>query len=155
MDDGGDDPSNDIDVDLDLGTDDGGDDPTDDIDVENYFNLLQAFSKRWLSIQLTHNVSLKATDAFWKLAVNSLRKIYRARKLEKIKKNIPQFTHVRRTLYAKDCPRVGMNFAYRHKQSEHVHLVSDMDKAPIQKFENDPDYQKLYEVAFVKVRIYV
>ena len=47
--------------------DDDGGDSGDNPGGPGYFDLLDELSKKWLAIQLTHNVSLKATDAFWKV----------------------------------------------------------------------------------------
>ena len=119
---------------------DGDDSPSDgndsDTQEDNYYQLLHDFSKKWLSLQLTHNVSLKATDAFWRVAVNSLNRIYSAKSRQGVKKRIPQFAHQRRTLYSDECPRIGMNFAYLHKDTEEIHEVRDVDTAPIRRFEN-------------------
>ena len=106
-------------------------------------------------MQLTHNVSLKATDAFWRVAVNSLDRLYNAKKRDGIKKKIPQFTHQRRMLYATVCPKVTMNFAYMHKETEATFVLNELQKAPVKTFENDTNYQKLYECAFVQVIYYI
>ena len=69
---------------------------------------------------------------------------------QNVKRKIPQFRNQRYKLYAELCPKVKMNFAYLHNPTEEIYTVQDVDKAPA-RYEKDPLFSKLYEVAHVKV----
>ena len=100
---------------------------------------------------MTHSVSLAATDAYWRLALEWMDKLFEAKRREGIRKKIPQFLNQRNNMFQKTCPRISMNFAYRHIDTNEVHIVKDVDKAPIKTYASDPNYIKLYESASVKV----
>ena len=121
---------------------------------EDYFDILDELSRRWLSIQLTHDVSLKAADEFWRLAVEWMPALYSAKDRCHIRKKVPQFQNQRKKLQADLCPRVGLNFAFQNTVTNEVHMVNNVDKTPLKMYERNPLYTKLYEVAYVKVIIY-
>ena len=54
-------------------------------------------------------------------------------------------------MYQKECPRIGMNFAYQHKETNEIHTVSNVLTAPVKDYDKNPMFTKLYESAFVKV----
>ena len=102
---------------------------------------------------MTHSVSLAATDAYWRLALEWMDKLFEAKRREGIKKKIPQFLNQRNNMFHKTCPRISMDFAYRHIETNEVVLVKDVDKAPTKTYASDPNYVKLYESASVKVTL--
>ena len=66
--------------------------PDDDEEEEVCFNeLFDSFSSQWLTTQLTHRVSLEASNAFWVSAMNHIPRIFELKKSEGIKGKIPQF----------------------------------------------------------------
>ena len=120
-------------------------------DPNDYFNILKEFSKKWLAVQLTHKVSLNATDKFWSVALRYMGRLLNSKKNQNIKRKIPQFTNQRRKLFREDCPTVHMKFAYKHNSTDDVVVVENVDYAPICKYENNSSNTKLYEEAYVKV----
>ena len=63
-------------------------------DTEDYFQALDSLSKLWLSIQLTHNVSLAAAYEFWKVALIRFPKLLQLKESEEITRKVPQFVHL-------------------------------------------------------------
>ena len=135
-----------------------GDDPHDsDNTMDNegdmsYIDLLYQMSRAWLSVQLTHEVSVAATDAFWAVAITNMKKLLEAKANEGITRKIPMFQNQRKILFEKECPAIEMTFAYMHNETQRLHIVKD-DKLPRKNFDSNPAYTKLYETACVKVRI--
>ena len=118
---------------------------------QNYFALLHELSKLWLSIQLSHKVSLKAADHFWAAALECFPKLYCAKMRQNIKRKTPQFVHERRKLYKTQCPTVNLNFTYRHKATNQIVVLSNMTKTPRRLYDHNPAYEKLFESATIKV----
>ena len=125
-----------------------------DDDDEDYFDLLYQFSKEWLSVQLTHQVSLSAADAFWKLALKFMPRIIKSKGNNNVRRKIPKFQNQRRMLYRQLCPRIGMNFAYKDNDTDMIKLVNNVETTPRKHYEQNPRYTKLYEAAFVKVTFF-
>ena len=124
-------------------SDDEGDPPT-------FESLFKDLSERWLNVQLTHHVSLEATAALWKLAFSHVSEITALKAQENINRKIPQYVHVRRQIYKEVCPRVTISFAFLNKADGSITKVQE-DCTPLNKFQRDPQYQKLYEAANVEV----
>lgn len=61
---------------------------------ESYQQWFKALSNEWLHSQLTHNVSLAASNSFWELAFKYLPKLMELKEEERISKKIPQFLQV-------------------------------------------------------------
>ena len=137
----------------DLGDSDDPDGPDDNegIEDDDYYNLLNELSRKWLAIQLTHKVSLKATDSFWKVAVAYIGKVFEAKQRQGIRRKVPQFIHQRKQIFSKECPRVSMNFAFKNNDTQEVHVINNVDCAPLKRFQNNPKFTKLYEEAYVDV----
>lgn len=129
-------------------------DSGDDGDENNYATLFRSFSEKWLNTQLTHYVSLTATNAFWRLALEFIPPVMETRKKESIHRKIPQFVQVRRNLYKEIAPKIKMSFAFLNKENGTIVKVAE-DHTPLSKFQRDPHYQKLYEEAHIEVIKYL
>ena len=118
-------------------------DDDNDEDRDDYNTALQSFSKKWLSIQLTHKTSASATNTFWKAALESLPKLLELKVEENIRKNVPTFVHQRRKLTGELCPDIHMTYVYRDKRD------GSISTATVPK--RNEFYEKLYEEAHIKV----
>ena len=61
---------------------------------ESFKDLLEFFSRQWLQTQLTHKVSLAASNSFWLLAMQNIPRIMELKNIEGHKRKIPQFMQV-------------------------------------------------------------
>ena len=131
---------------------DPGSDPSfssgDEEEEEDYKGLLEALVKKWLNVQLTHEVSASATEAFWKTAMDFIPKLAEHRSQNNINKNVPGYKHLRSTLYKDYCPKIYMTFAYMKKSDNTIEIV-ECEKAPRRP---KSQYIKLYEEAHIKVK---
>ena len=118
---------------------------------DDYFDLLHNYSKEWLAVQLTHQVSLKATDKYWQLSLKWMPRLLAAKNRQNLKRKIPKFQNQRNKFFNRECPRIGMNFVYKHNDTGEIKYVNDVDTAPKKRFDQDPHYTKLYETAFIQV----
>lgn len=109
--------------------------------------MLEEMSKKWLHVQMTHQVSASATEAFWKTANELMPLVYDHRNRLNIQKNVPGFKHLRRKLYKENCPEINMKYVYKNKRDNSIEIV-ECKKAPSRSKSN---YIKLYEEANVKV----
>lgn len=129
------------------------DNSSDDEEVpETYQSLLKKMSEDWLKMQLTHHVSLTATNDFWSLAFKHIFEICSLKAEENVQKNVPQFLHLRNIMYRDACPDVKLTFAFKDLTDGSIILVNN-DKTPLTQFQRDPRYEKLYEEAHVEVII--
>ena len=132
------------------------DDPSlhssDEEEPDNFNSLFSSFSKQWVNAQLTHKVSLAAANSFWGLSFKYLKDIFHLKNTEGIKKKIPQFIQVRKNIYKDLCPDVKMIFVFLNKTDNTIIRVEE-DKTPLNEYERDPKYQKLYEEARIEVNI--
>lgn len=120
-------------------------------DKESTFDsLFQSFSKQWMHAQLTHKVSLAASSAFWLLSFKYVSKNFELKNAEKKLKKIPQFLQARKNMYTEICPRIKMTFAFLNKTDGSIIHV-DAEKTPLNAYQRDPKYQKLYEEARIEV----
>ena len=120
-----------------------------DINDSNYADMLEDLSKSWLLIELQHNVSSAASDAFWKLAMNSFSHLMTTKEACKVTRKTPQFTHLRRKLRDMYVPPIQLEIGYKNKETEEeIHITTD--KIPISKFPKSK-FQPLYEIATVQV----
>lgn len=71
---------------------------------------------------------------------------------EDIKKKIPKFYQVRKNIYRDMCPDVKMTFVFLNKRDGSIKHVN-ADHTPLSQYQNNPNYQKLYEEAHVEVNI--
>lgn len=102
-------------------------------------------------LELKHRVSKGGAEDFWTLVTSALPRVYRARLDQNVYKDMPQFSHIRRKLYKKNTPKVNLKIAYKNKETDEITVV-ESDKTPVSAFPAS-QYQKLYEVATVEVKI--
>ena len=136
---------------LSLEDEDGSDPslPSEEEEEEHYFDLLAALSKKWLFVQLTHNVSAAATNSFWEIAMKFIPNLVKAKKDLDIKSKVPGFVHIRRQMYDTICPELDLKYAFLDKNNNSLEVVT-CKKAPGKKYPKSK-YKKLYEEAHVKV----
>ena len=70
---------------------------------------------------------------------------------EEINKKIPQFYQVRKNIYQDICPDVKMSFAFLNLEDGSITRVKE-DHMPLNQFQRDPKYKKLYEEAHIEVK---
>ena len=116
----------------------------------DYFDMLDNLSKKWMSVHLTHNVSLTATYEFWKLAMKTIPKLMDVKKRQDIQRKTPQLVHLRRKIYQELCPEVHLNFIYLRTSTNET-IKANSKTTPIKQFQSDPDYIKQCESAHIKV----
>lgn len=127
-------------------------DDEDNEDEITFVSLLDDFSKKWLELQLTHHVSLAASNQFWNLAIKQIHEIFKKKEQEKVKRKIPQFLHVRKMIYKDLCPEIKMSFVFLNKLDGSLIRVNG-EQTPLSQFQRDPNYQKLFEEAHIEVKI--
>ena len=118
-------------------------------DSDNYFEILESITKKWLLIQLTHNVSAAATNSFWQASFDSIPILCAVKERCNIDVNVPGFIHIRRKLYSNICPTVHMKYVFLERSTnsiEVVHCTKDPGKRYLKS-----RYTKLYEEAHIKV----
>ena len=125
-------------------------DPETGQEEKDYYKLLKDVSKDWLLIEINHDVSKTATDAFWQLATKKLPELFEVKKLRNVQRKTPQFQQIRNTLQNKNTPEIKMQFGYIHKSTGEMSIEDDLHKAPISKYPAS-QYQKAYEIATVDV----
>ena len=112
--------------------------------------MFNSFCEKWLHEQQHHHVSLNAANSFWKLAFQYVGKLLELKLEENNKKKIPDFLHVRQVIYKNICPPVHMSFAFLDKSDNSIVHVEG-DHTPLNQYERNPRYQKLYEESHIKV----
>ena len=113
--------------------------------------MLISLSNSWLQIQLTHHVSLEATNAFWRTSLKSFHELIEKKKAEGINRKIPQYVQIRKNIYKDICPDVKMSFAFLNKNDNTIVKVS-ADQTPLTEYQRDPRYVKLYEEAHIEIK---
>ena len=108
-------------------------------------NPLEILAREWLIIEMSHNVSKRASDKFWKAAQR-----YISNQFTKEQSRNESFTHIRRQLRKKYCPEVSLDLAYKHIKTGEICMKTDVQKIT-SKFRK-PEYEPLYEIASVQVR---
>ena len=117
-------------------------------DTETYEAMVGKLSRDWLLAEVGHNVSKSASDALWKVACNLVPKVYDAKKAEEVEKNVPQFTHIRRSIY-NNLPPIHMKTGYKNKETGEV-IVVESNVTPNSQYPRS-NFVKVYEVAYVEV----
>ena len=95
---------------------------------------------------MKHRVSAAAANSFWEAAFKFIPTVLE----EKKEKKVPQFIQQRRKLYADYCPPVHMEYCYRKKLDSSI-IKFHGSSAPLKAYQNNKQYEKLYEMAHVKV----
>ena len=72
------------------------------------------------------------------------------KKTENVRKKIPQYPQIRKNIYKDICPEIKMNFAYLNTSDGSISHVS-ADTTPLNQYQRDPVYKKLYEEAHIEV----
>lgn len=116
---------------------------------DDYHEMLKEVAEKWLLVQLTHRVSISASNSFWEFAVNSIPKLSQCKNDRSIKKAIPGYIHLRRKMYKEQCPKVHMKFVYLNKNTEAIEIVHT-NTNPAKQY-NRINYVKLYEEAHFEV----
>ena len=125
-------------------------DGNDDDDEATFESIFQSFSKQWLHSQLTHHVSLAASNSFWELSFKYITKIAELKKKDNIRKKIPQLLQVRKNIYQDISPVVKMCFAFLNKEDGTIIKINS-EQTPLNEFQRNPKYQKLYEEGHIEV----
>ena len=132
---------------------DGSEFSEDNAEEDDYASLLRSLAKDWVHTQLSHHVSITGANAFWNLAFKYVFKLTKFKKREGIRKSTPQFLHMRKLIYKDTSPEVKMSFSFLKKSDGSIHHITE-GHTPLSQYERDPQYQKLYEEAHIKVNIY-
>ena len=111
--------------------------------MEN-IDYLEKMTEKWYLAQMKHHVSAEAANSFWDLAFK-----YVPQCLQQRQKKVPKFVHQRRKLFLDHCPEVHMEYSYRNKLTGEI-VEYKGTTAPIKLYQNN-NYEKLYELAYVKV----
>ena len=93
---------------------------------------------------------MAACNSFWKLAFRGIPSILEMKKNENIKKPIPQYPQIKKNIYLDLCPDIKMHFVYQNTSDGSIIHVN-ADTTPINKYQRDPMYKKLYEEAHIEV----
>lgn len=144
-----------FDANLDDGEDDGLSEESEDeefIEMDDYKTILDFLSKEWIKIELTHQVSKVASNAFWSMAKNWFPRLFHAKEMQNIHRKTPNFAHIRRKMYKENVPPIHLEFCFKHKESGVLTIVKDSSITPKTRFPPN-EYQKLWEVAYVKVLV--
>lgn len=118
--------------------------------ILNYFqtepdlDYLEEMSKKWALAQMKHHVSAEAANEFWDLSFKFVQPCL----LQRTKK-VPKFIQQRRKMIQNYCPPVQVEFYYRNKLNGEI-ITHKGTSAPNKMYQNN-NYEKLYEVAYVKV----
>lgn len=119
-------------------------------DGGTYAELLDDLAKKWISLEMKHEVSKSASNDFWSLSKKAFPKLYEARIDQMVYRDIPDFPYQRNKLQKDNVPPISIETGFLNKENEEV-IVVESEKSP-SKF-NTPQYTKLYEVATIKVCI--
>ena len=120
--------------------------------VEYYSQILQSFSEAWMNIEMDHKVSKAASEAFWEAGAKWFPRLQGAKVNEVIETPIPQFVSLRNKMYINKVPPIELEFGYRNRETNEI-IVRKCESAPVKEF-NNRQYEKLYESASVKVKLY-
>ena len=125
-------------------------DPDDDPNSMEFEQCMEEplvnLAKEWLLIEMSHVVSKAASDQFWKAAQN-----YITENFSKTRCKNESFTHLRRQLVKKYCPKVSLDLAYKDTKTGEICIQEDVTKISKCQFPK-PAFEPLYEIASVKVR---
>ena len=115
-----------------------------DIDADT---PLERLAKEWLIIEMSHNVSKRASDKFWKAAQKFIATNYTKRSMRN-----ESYTHIRRQLMRKYCPKVSIDLAYKDSKTGELHLEKDVEKITSAQYRK-PEFEPLYQIAHVEVSL--
>ena len=112
---------------------------------EEEVDLLEEMSKEWFLTQMKHHVSAAATNSFWDIAFKNIPLV-----LQQRRKKVPKFIQQRRKIKQNYAPPIHIEFNYLNLETNEVEQFRGSTE-PVKACTNNPKYEKLYEVAHVKV----
>ena len=115
----------------------------------DYNDILNLLTEKWISLELHHHTSKRASEDFWDLSKKFFPKLFRARIDDMIYKPIPKLKSQRNKKKKDNIPPINLQVVYLNKETDEV-TVYQGEKMPVNQF-NPRQFQKLYEVASVKV----
>lgn len=116
----------------------------------NYHEILNNLTKDWILLENRHRVSKSASEDFWRLASSAFPKLHKARIDEVVYKRVPQFQNQRKKMYDTKVPNINLKIGYKNLETDEISVV-ESSATPLSKYP-PRKYQKLFEVATVKVR---
>ena len=119
---------------------------------EHYSDLLAKLTENWMSLEIKHRCSKRASDDFWNLAKDAFPMLQRAKIDAGVYREIPLFTSLRRKLHKEKVPPVNLEICYLNKSTKETVTVEG-HTTPVSRF-NPTEHEKLYEVATVEVILY-
>lgn len=119
-------------------------------EIDTYQSILEHLSREWIQLEINHEVSKTASNAFWDLAKLWFHRLFRAKEIQKVKKKTPTFEHIRKTLHDKYVPPIKMEFSYKDRETGEVIITENLSKNPNSQFPVQ-QYKKLWETAHVEV----
>ena len=125
-----------------------------DTDGQDYAEMgtgLEDLAKEWLLIEVNHSVSKRGSDLFWNLAKKMFHSVVEQQSKTTKKVKIPAFTHLRRQLLARYCPKVRLDLAYKNTKTDEIITQHDVSKISVAQHRK-PTFEPLYEIATVQVR---
>lgn len=125
------------------------DEDMDYLDDENYNVIFEKLKSEWLLAEIEHSVSKTASEAFWRIGLKYFPKLQTAAARPK---KTPQFQSIRNQMHNDLIPPIDLDFAYKHKRTGEVTIVSDTI-TPMRRFPTS-EYEKLYEIGTVEVSQY-
>lgn len=121
-------------------------------EIETYKSILKSLSKEWMDNEVHHDVSQAASDSFFEIAKKWFFKLICAKQREGLAVKTPGFPHIRRKMYEEKVPKISLKIAYMHKETQVITVKDDLESTPTSQFPPS-QYQKLFEIASVKVKI--
>lgn len=115
---------------------------------QDYREILNNLSKNWITTEINHRVSKKASEEFWRIADKAFHRLYLAKGNNGPK--IPQFAQIRNKMSEEKVPKINMKFGYQCKETGEITTVDDATKTPVSQFP-PCSYKRLYEIASVNV----
>lgn len=94
---------------------------------------------------MKHETSAEAANKFWDLAFQSVPHVIQQRR-----KKVPKLQQQRKKMFQNLCPEIQMKFAYKNKLTGEI-IIHHGTTAPLKIFRDTQKYEKLYEMAYVKV----
>ena len=113
---------------------------------------MKKLAEDWIECEIDHRISKEASNELFELGKKMFAKLYHAKNSEGVRKNVPQFVHLRRLLYDKKVPEVSMDVSYLNKSSGEIVVLHDQKDIPRSRFPANK-FTKLYEIAKVKVSV--
>ena len=119
---------------------------------DEYMKILNQLSKEWFLAESEHNISKSASDALWNLGSKWFPLLYDAKRRQNIRKNVPQFVHIRRRINEKNSPPITLKIAYEEKETGQVITINSKTTPTLQYPRST--HTKLHEIAFVEVNFF-